>query len=221
MGAHTPACLRAASDPVETVTPPLTTPATKTCRWGPQSSPALLMGRFRNLGCEPGQLARAASTDCIPPSGKWRGPSPGLWEEAPFFLQVGEGKYRLNVLRRLNESAVSSSGLSARCGVQCHSRGGARAIKGLEDDQGQGSVQDVGFFVDWGCNLLVPAGMPRAGTYLATQSIIDLHRSELWQDARRANTRYPYFFIRFCCGICFAHLQAKSTSAEIVAKTLR
>ena len=60
-----------------------------------------------------------------------------------------------------------------------------------------------------------------AGTCLATQSIIDLHRSELWRDARRANTRYLYFFIRSCCGICSAHLQAKSTSAEIVAKTLR
>jgi hypothetical protein len=44
MGAHTPACLRAASDPVETVTPPLTTPATKTCRWGPRSGPPYCSG---------------------------------------------------------------------------------------------------------------------------------------------------------------------------------
>jgi len=57
MGAHTPACLRAASDPVETVTPPYSTPLTKTCHWGPRKiPPATKICRWGER-CEPGPRA--------------------------------------------------------------------------------------------------------------------------------------------------------------------
>jgi hypothetical protein len=41
MGAHTPACLRAASDPVETVTPPFDYPSDKHLSLGTPESTAL------------------------------------------------------------------------------------------------------------------------------------------------------------------------------------
>ena len=77
MGAHTPACLRAASDPVETVTPP---------HRAPKSG--------HSAGASRAKLARAASLYCIPQSGGWYGNSrPGLWWEVPCFLQDGHDRY--------------------------------------------------------------------------------------------------------------------------------
>jgi hypothetical protein len=75
MGAHTPACLRAASDPVETVTPPLTTPATKTVAGDPG------VGQLTEVAI-PKPRVRAGPTGscciyhCISQSGKRSGTHP-------------------------------------------------------------------------------------------------------------------------------------------------
>jgi len=55
MGAHTPACLRAASDPVETVTPPLS-PIDEDLSLGFRLHPFGWTGC--SVGCKPGQPAR-------------------------------------------------------------------------------------------------------------------------------------------------------------------
>ncbi len=90
MGAHTPACLRAASDPVETVTPPLV-PARKRRLLGTPTWRSEDVIR-RKAGWSASRANwLVLQLYCIPDSGMAGDHSPpGIWAEIPCFQQVGD-----------------------------------------------------------------------------------------------------------------------------------